>query len=116
MWPLDLSSFESVKAFTGQVKGLERLDVVVENAGMMTAVWKTIDGYESTVLTNVISTELLALLVLPKLRESALRFNTVPRLTIVSSDLHFIAGFAEGKVDDVFAALNDKGGKGFGER
>lgn len=116
VWSLDLTSFESVKAFAEQVKGLERLDAVVENAGMATAVWKEIEGYESTVLTNVISTELLTLLVLPKLRESGLRFNTVPRLSIVTSDMHFVAGFEEGKADDVFAALNDKEGKGFGER
>jgi retinol dehydrogenase-12 len=65
-------------------------------------------GYESTITTNVISTFLLALLILPKLKESASKFNIQPRLTIVSSDLHFIAKFPERYSEAIFEALNDK--------
>ncbi|KUJ08354.1 NAD(P)-binding protein [Mollisia scopiformis] len=110
VWPLDLSSYESVKAFAEKANGLERLDAVVENAGIMTKVWTEFEGMESTVTTNVISTELLALLLLPKMRETASRFNVVPRLSIVTSDLHFVIRFEEGKEDDIYAALNRKEG------
>lgn len=41
--------------------------------------------------TNVVSTFLLALLMLPKLRESGRNFNMTPTLTIVSSEMHAVA-------------------------
>ncbi|KAF8854286.1 NAD(P)-binding protein [Acephala macrosclerotiorum] len=116
VWTLDLCSFESVKEFASKVNGLERLDVVVENAGMATGHWKEVEGNEIMIATNVISTEFLALLVLPKLRESASKFNTVPRLSIVSSELHFMCKFEERKEEDIFAALNRKEGANIGER
>ncbi|CZR63677.1 related to light induced alcohol dehydrogenase Bli-4 [Phialocephala subalpina] len=116
IWPLDLSSFESVKQFANKVNGLERLDVVVENAGMATGHWKEVEGNEIMITTNVISTGLLALLVLPKLRESASKYNMVPRLSIVSSELHFMCKFEERKEEDIFAALNRKEGAKIGER
>ena len=108
VWHLDLLSYESVKAFAAQVMKLDRLDVLLENAGMMTGKFKLAEGDESTITTNVISTELLALLVLPKLKETATRYGVLPRLSIVASDLHFIAKFPERNSEDVFVALNDE--------
>lgn len=35
VWALDLASYDSVKAFAKRVAGLERVDVVVENAGTL---------------------------------------------------------------------------------
>jgi NAD(P)-dependent dehydrogenase (short-subunit alcohol dehydrogenase family) len=106
VWHLDLSSYESVKAFAAQVMKLDRLDVLLENAGMMTGKFRLVEGNETTITTNVISTELLALLILPKLRETAARYGVLPRLSIVTSDLHFVANFPERNSEDVFAALN----------
>lgn len=63
---------------------------------------------ENTVTTNVISTFLLALLMLPKLRETMAKFNTLPRLSIVTSDLHFVAQFEEKSANRIFDALNDR--------
>ncbi len=57
--------------------------------GISTSSFKTMEGNESTVTVNVISTFLLALLILPKLQESAQRFNITPTLCIVSSEVHF---------------------------
>ena len=108
VWHVDLSSYESVKKFAAEVMKLERLDVLLENAGIMTGVFKVVEEDESTVTTNVISTELLALLVLPKLRETAAKFGVQPRLSIVTSDLHFVAKFPERNSGDIFAALKDK--------
>ena len=51
--------------------------------------YTAVAGNESTITVNVVSTFLLALLVLPKLQETARLFNVIPTLTIVSSDVHY---------------------------
>lgn len=108
VWDLDMQSYESIKAFCARATDLPRLDVVVENAGIVTKYFKIVASYESIITTNVIGTFLLALGLLPKLKQTSLEFNTLPRLSIVASDVHFIANFAERNSEDIFAALNDK--------
>lgn len=109
VWPLDLTSYDSVKAFGERVQRLERLDAVVSNAGIMTHKWETAEGNESHITVNVVSPVLLALLVLPKLRESAKIFGMRGRLTFNGSDLHYIAQFKEQHASEsLFDALNDK--------
>ena len=88
VWQVDLSSYESVKQFCARVQTLERLDAVIENAGLATPTFEKVEGMESTITVNVISTFLMALLLLPKLRADAFKYNSVPRLTIVASDAH----------------------------
>ena len=110
VWPLDLSSYESVKQFAAKVQGLQRLDVMLENAGVSTTKFSMAEDNESTITTNVVSTFLLALSVLPKLRETATNFNIVPHLTIVSSDVHFFTQFPEKSNPDIFQALSQKKG------
>ncbi|KAI9681992.1 MAG: hypothetical protein M1817_000046 [Caeruleum heppii] len=108
VWPLDLSSYESVRQFAAKCQTLSRLDAVVENAGIATQHFTLSEGSESTVTTNVISTFLLALLLLPKLRDTATRYNTTPHLVIVSSDVQFFAAFSERHNHNIFDALNDR--------
>jgi NAD(P)-dependent dehydrogenase (short-subunit alcohol dehydrogenase family) len=88
VWQVDLTSFDSVKTFCARAQTLNRLDVVIENAGIGTGKFELFEGYESTITVNVISTFLMALLLLPKLRESATKLGITPHLTIVSSDAH----------------------------
>ncbi len=88
VWQVDLTSFASVRAFCARARALDRLDIVIENAGIATGKFEQFEGYESTITINVISTFLMALMLLPKLRESATKFNITPHLTIVSSDAH----------------------------
>ncbi len=88
VWQVDLTSFASVKEFCARANALTRLDIVIENAGIATGNFEQVEGYESTITVNVISTFLMALMILPKLRETATKFNVTPRLTIVSSDAH----------------------------
>lgn len=85
---MDLSSYESVKQFCSRASKLDRLDIVTENAGLATPHYQEVEGMESTITVNVISTFLMALLLLPKLRADAIKFNILPRLTIVASDAH----------------------------
>ncbi|KAK8035340.1 hypothetical protein PG993_010335 [Apiospora rasikravindrae] len=94
VWPLDLSSFESVKDFCRRAdQQLDRLDVLLENASVLHTKFFEREGYEEQVTVNVLSTFLMALLLLPVLRRTATRFNTVPHLTVVSSDAHAVTNF-----------------------
>jgi NAD(P)-dependent dehydrogenase (short-subunit alcohol dehydrogenase family) len=108
VWDLDMQSYESIKAFCANANKLRRLDAVLENAGIATKHFKIVAGYESTVTTNVIGTFLLALGLLPKLKQSAAEYNIQPRLSIVASDVHFIAKFPQRHSKDIFEALNDE--------
>lgn len=110
VWPLDLSNYESVKQFAARAsRDLQRVDVLLENAGLMVEKFDMVEEDETTVTTNVVSTCLLALLMLPKMRETARELGVVPRLVVVSSDLHFIAKFPERNASKIFEALNEQG-------
>lgn len=108
VWELDLGSYRSVKEFADKAKGLSRLDAVVENAGIAAMDFATLEDNESTITVNVVSTFLLALLLLPKLRESSRILGTAPRLTIVTSSVHGWAKFEERKSDKIFEVINNR--------
>ncbi|KDN71691.1 putative short chain dehydrogenase [Colletotrichum sublineola] len=95
-----------VVEFVKRAETLDRLDVVLENAGVQATHFKLVNGYETHISINVISTFLLSLLILPKLQESALKFGIRPTLTIVTSDTHYFAPFTERKAVNIFAAFN----------
>ncbi|ERF69411.1 hypothetical protein EPUS_05956 [Endocarpon pusillum Z07020] len=59
VWPLDLSSYASVKAFAQRAMQLPRLDVLLENAGIAGVPYRLAEDNESTITVNVISTFLL---------------------------------------------------------
>ena len=86
VWQLDLASYESVKDFAKRAQGLERLDVLVENAGIVTFNFSMMEDNESSITTNVVSPILHSLLLLPKLRETGAKYNTLPRYVNVSQD------------------------------
>jgi hypothetical protein len=68
------------------------LDAMVNGiTGLQAMQFKLVNGYETDISINVISTFLLGLLILPKLQESARHFDIQPTLTIVASDTHYIA-------------------------
>ena len=108
VWQLDLGSYKSVKDFAKKAEGLDRLDAVVENAGIAKSTWSVLEDNEATITTNVVSTFLLGLLLLPKLRESGQKFNLTPHLAVVSSEVHAWSPMNERKSESIFGALNDK--------
>lgn len=108
VWQLDLCSYDSVKQFAQRAQGLQRLDAIVENAGIAPSKFALIEGNESMITVNVISTFLLGVLILPKLRETAAKYNVQPRLTFVSSEVHTMAKFEERKSPRLLKALNDE--------
>lgn len=108
VWPLDLSSYQSVKDFAARANAeLERLDVLLENAGVGMFEFTLQEEDEASIKTNVLSTTLLALLLLPKLRESAQKFGIIPRAVIVSSNVGFLAKFKERHAENIFDELNN---------
>ncbi|KAL8771591.1 MAG: hypothetical protein Q9209_003034 [Squamulea sp. 1 TL-2023] len=112
VWSLDLTSYESVRQFAERAKGLERLDVLLENAGLMVQDFRTAEEDELTVTTNVTSTFLLGVMLLEKMRETGVRFNVVPRMVVVASDLHFtvkgLPGGGKGGQEGIFEGLNKR--------
>jgi retinol dehydrogenase-12 len=105
VWQLDLGSFENVKEFGKRAEKLDRLDAVVENAGVATRIFVQAEGYEQQITVNVISTFLLAILLLPTLRRTATKFNILPHLVIVSSDAHVATTFTARNAPSIFEAL-----------
>lgn len=101
-WPLDLCSYNSVQAFAERVtKRLERLDALVSNAGINISAFELAEDNESITTVNFISTFLLALLLLPKLRETSLNHNKDAVVTFVGSFLHLVARFEERKAPNI---------------
>ncbi|EIM87346.1 NAD-P-binding protein [Stereum hirsutum FP-91666 SS1] len=105
VWPLDLSLYQSVKDFAARaINELDRLDVLLANAGVAKLNFELVsepeDGGEPdevSIKTNVLSTTLLALLLIPKLKETAVEYGITPRLTFTSSEMAFVAKFGEWK-------------------
>ena len=108
VWILDLSSYESVKLFAKRASKLPRIDVLLENAGVAAETFSLIEGHERNIAINVISTFLLALLLLPKLKSSAEQFGTKPRLTNISSEVHGHTKFAQWKEPSIFSTLDNE--------
>lgn len=104
---LDMSSYDSVLAFTERVKQEARLDAAILNAGIWPTTFKLTQGHEEGITTNVISTTLLACLLHPILSQTAKRFQVPTHITIVSSALHMSAKFAEADERNIFRALDD---------
>jgi retinol dehydrogenase-12 len=67
-WEIDLSRCASVQSFAARVATSPRVDALVANASNATNDWEVFEGHESTITIGVISTMLLALLLLLTMR------------------------------------------------
>jgi retinol dehydrogenase 12 len=101
VWELDLARYASVRAFAERARTLDRLDVVVENAGVLTQKFSMAEDNEITVTVNVVSTLFLALLLLPKLRETSTKLGKNTVLTFTGSFVHWITPFPERKAKNI---------------
>jgi NAD(P)-dependent dehydrogenase (short-subunit alcohol dehydrogenase family) len=109
VWHLDLTSHDSVKEFAKKVQELDRVDAVIENAGVAMGEWTTAEGLETTLTVNDVSTMLLAALVLPKLQKSGRKFGISPHLVVVGSAVAFGAEGELERIDgegDILEGLN----------
>lgn len=88
VWQLDMSDYDSIKAFVTRCDSLDRLDVVVANAGVLRTTYEESGGTEITIKVNVIGTFLLAISLFPALRKSGAKVGQPSRLVITTSVLH----------------------------
>jgi retinol dehydrogenase-12 len=89
VWQLDLSSYDSVKAFAKRAQKLERLDCIIHNAGIAVIDFATHEKDEASITINVVSPMLLTFLLLPKLQATAAELAKAPtRISIVTSEWH----------------------------
>ncbi|GAB1318415.1 hypothetical protein MFIFM68171_08625 [Madurella fahalii] len=107
VWELDLASYRSVQAFAERAQALPRLDVVVANAGVYMTEFEMAEENETTITVNVVSHMLLALLLLPKLRETALMTSKPSVITFTGSFTHWMTQFPERKSEHIFDDLAD---------
>ena len=109
VWALDLASYASVKAFVKRaITDLDRIDALIENAGVAGHTKAKVEGHVMDVTVNVLSTILLGVLLMPKMIENARRFGILPHLVIVTSSYSF--GFEaqwEKIKDDPLAGMDD---------
>ncbi|KAI8961307.1 NAD(P)-binding protein [Daldinia sp. FL1419] len=95
VWPIDMDSHDSIKSFANRASQLPRIDGVLANAGVMTSKFTLSERNEKSLNVNVVSTFLLYLLLLPKMRESGQKTGNICRFTIPNSALHYTAPLAE---------------------
>lgn len=108
VWPLDLAKYESVKSFAERAKSLERLDILVNNAGIFVYDFEIAEDNESTITINAVSTMLLSILLLPKLRDTSVRYEKENVLTFTGSFVHFMTEFPERKAPNILEELANK--------
>jgi NAD(P)-dependent dehydrogenase (short-subunit alcohol dehydrogenase family) len=91
VWLLDMLDYASIQAFADRVRtDIDRLDYTILNAGVMqNAFAKSPYGWENTLQVNLLSTNLLALCLLPKLKANTLPGFT-PVLEIIGSGTQFL--------------------------
>ncbi|KAK3065014.1 hypothetical protein LTS18_013664 [Coniosporium uncinatum] len=104
-------SSKSVLAFGDRLKALPHLDAFIANAGVDTTRFERFEGNESMLTVNVISTLLIAMLALPKLRETSTTQQNPTHLTLTGSVIHIFAKdeyLSKPKQGHIFSSLNDE--------
>lgn len=83
---LDLASFESIREFSKNFHSIEsQLDILINNAGLLSPLERTKDGFELNMGVNHLGHFLLTNLLLDLLKATA-----PSRIVVVASDLHRI--------------------------
>ncbi|KAF2002142.1 NAD(P)-binding protein [Amniculicola lignicola CBS 123094] len=110
VWVLDMSSYDSVRAFAARAGNeLHRLDIAIMNAGMAASKFQVLPGtgHEETVQVNYYSTMLLSILLLPVLKQKS-PVGVPGRLTIVTSMLSIASKFPQKKETPLLPSFDDK--------
>ncbi|RPB03302.1 hypothetical protein L873DRAFT_1800882 [Choiromyces venosus 120613-1] len=110
VWEIDIKWFDILKAFAERAQTLPRLDVAILNAGVAGYAWNiSPEGWERQLQASVLSTTLLAHLLLPKMAQTQKAFpRRQPNLVIVWSELHKATQFNERNEEKILSTLNNK--------
>jgi len=109
VWELDLESFSSITAFAKRTESLNRLDIVILNAGVKQIKYhKSTSGHELNLQVNHLGTALLSLLLMPKLRNTAKNVGSPSRMTFTTSESHFWTPFNERHAPNILARMDEE--------
>ncbi|KAJ7160935.1 hypothetical protein C8R46DRAFT_1106009 [Mycena filopes] len=112
LWIVDLADFASVTGFADKFEqDGGRLDLLIENAAVSALKYApTVDGWETLLQVNCLATPLVALRLLPRMLQTAREHGTVPRVVVVSSEMHYFASIPKNLIgrDDALATLGSK--------
>ena len=109
VWSLDMTSYKSIQAFSMRCAALERLNMVILNASVFSAEFRVCrTGHEEAFQVNYLSTALLAILLLPTLRDRS-PLGSPGRLTIVSSNMGLTNKFSTRGAVPLLPSFSDKG-------
>jgi retinol dehydrogenase 12 len=111
VWQLDMADNASMLAFGDRMRDLPSLHVLVANAGIDTTTYEKVNGWESHLAINVIATFLVALLAVPKLRETSKALRVPTHLVLTGSVVHIFAKhqyLVQPEAGHIFESLNNK--------
>ncbi|KAL4749630.1 hypothetical protein BDW72DRAFT_177833 [Aspergillus terricola var. indicus] len=106
---LDLSSYDSILAFVEYAKGLDRLDIVINNAGLLKRTFEldSHTGHEESIQVNHLGNSLLLILLIPVL-QSKNASSHPGHLCFVNSDTPSWAKFKERDSIPLLPALDKR--------
>ncbi|TVY75553.1 Short chain dehydrogenase sol3 [Lachnellula suecica] len=108
VWLLDMSSYDSIASFVERTTSLQRLDIVILNAGI-TRQYFQLDpttGHEENIQVNYLSTALLALKLFPVLKSKITVQQQPSRMVIVTTDAAAWTPFPEQNSDPLLPAFD----------
>ncbi|CAG9956441.1 unnamed protein product [Clonostachys rosea f. rosea IK726] len=107
VWKLDMLSYDSIQDFASRARKLDRLDIAILNAGISNTTFNInpSTGHEEIVQVNYLSTALLAILLLPTLKEKSA--SGVPgKLTLVGSSFGLYSKFENRDADPLIPSFD----------
>ncbi|KAL4935293.1 hypothetical protein BDV06DRAFT_207287 [Aspergillus oleicola] len=109
VWQVDQENWDSMKQFGETAQKLDRLDIVILNAGVKCLSFgRSPTGHERHVQVNHLATALFSLLLLPPLQITGRTKGSPARLTIVTSEVHFWTDFSEKEAPNILARLDEE--------
>ncbi|KAF2822644.1 retinol dehydrogenase 12 [Ophiobolus disseminans] len=111
VWKLDMGDYSSIQSFAKRAEAeLDRIDILIANAGVVRAEYHEVNGHEEGIAINVIATTLLMANMMPKMRDTASQFNTRPTFTITGSGAYEHTTFPQRSAPDgqILTTLSDR--------
>lgn len=108
VWQLDMESYDSIASFVTKCQGLQRIDMVILNAGLSLQSYSATKStaHETTLQVNHYGTALLAILLIPVLKSKPT--DNVPRLTFVNSVMAHLCDFPMKSNRPLLASMDDE--------
>ncbi|RYP36601.1 hypothetical protein DL767_003305 [Monosporascus sp. MG133] len=108
VWPLNVSDYNSITSLVERVKSLNRVDIIIQNAGAFAVAFRTNPNtkHEDVFQVHYLSNALLTILLLPVLK--AKKPETPTRIVWINSETAAWAKFKERNSTPLIAALDKR--------